>query len=144
MPTQVRDIASCPVDPGEFAKMAAVLGYINWRPVPGSSEPGWPEDYLPRGRTQQLLCEVFRPRGREFYCAATRLGLLGGVFRHREQLRDFITEIDGCTLVSDALLRAAAVCAVIRPDGKTTFDLADLQARARWFSSRAGKDSATK
>lgn len=143
MSERIGDILTCPVDRGEFAKMAALLGDLNWRPLSASGTPGWPEHTMPPGPHLSVLRTVFRNRGNEFYSATARLSLLGGLFKRADLFRDFISEVSGFTMVDDALLRAAAVCKITSQDGVTAFDLVDLGARARWFAGQPSKGRIT-
>lgn len=136
MPQKFGDSLRCAVNPNEFAKMAATFGEVNWRPMEGSSAPGWPAYKMPPGPHLAVLRDVFRERGAEFYGAIARLGLLGGIFDHREQLHDFISEIDGRILVSEALLRAVAVCPIVPCGDAEFFDIAELITYARSFTQR--------
>lgn len=133
MSQRIGNNTNCPVDPGEFAKMAGAFGDVNWKPLSPSGAPGWPDGTLPYGDHFASLRDVFRKRGREFYGAMSRLSMLGGIFQHQAQLQGFITIIGDHVIVADALLRAAAVCAVAGP----AFDYADLVARAHWFARAA-------
>ena len=138
MSQYIGDSMNSPVDPDEFAKMASAFGEVNWRPLSAAGAPGWPEGTLPHGNHFAALRNAFRKRGMEFYGAASRLSLLGGIFQRQDQLQGFISITGGYIIVSDALLRAAAVCAIVDDGNGATFDYADLVARAHWFARAAG------
>jgi len=134
-PEQVRDYLCSPVEPVAFAELSADFNRVNWRPFSPDDAPGWTE--FPLGDKFIAAMQGFGDDRRTFYGTMQRTRALGGIFLHQDLLHDYI-DIDGQHVtVSDALLRAAAVCKFEFATEFAVFDYADLLLRAGEFGQLA-------
>lgn len=137
-PEQLRKYLRSPVEPEAFAELVADFNRVNWRPFSPTDAPGWTD--FPLGDKFIAAMRSFGDDRNALYGTMQRTRALGGIFQHRSLLSDHI-DIDGkAVTVSDALLRAAAVCQFDGGTESASFDYADLLRCADEFDQVAAAE----